>query len=415
MAFNLDQLRFWGSKRQNNANTRSVIVGVADDTAAQAWKLLGLQDGGISVTAESALRFSAVWSAVRILSEIPASLPKSVLARTGDSWAVNNSHPVADLLEFPNQYMTGFDFHELMNSSLQLRGNAVALIQADRKGFPASLLPIDWTGVTVRLMNGNLLYDISDMLYGIRGTFSADEVLHYKLFSANGLVGRSPIAVARDNIALGLSAEQYGKEFFDRGGNHKAVIETSLQFKSYAEYKSWREKYDQEHTGPGKNHDVPILQPGMTFKQLTMSMEDAQFIASRQFSINDVSRWFNIPPHLLADLSRATFSNIEHQDLQFIKYSLRGVIKRQEKEWERKLFTPMERKNSGVKFNLDGLARGDMAARSTYIVNMVNAGVMTPNEGRSIENLQPVTGNDMLRIPANITGLINTQQDGTKK
>ncbi len=412
MASLYDWAKSWGGKRQNSSNSRTVSIGITDDTAAQAWKLLGLQDGGISVTSESALKFSAVWSAVRILSEIPASLPKSVLSRTGESWMVNSSHPVADLLENPNEFMTGFDFHELMNSSLQLRGNAVALIKFDKKGFPVSLIPIDWTGVTVRFLNGALVYQISDVLYQIYGNFSGNEVLHYKLFSANGLVGRSPINVARENLALGLSAEQYGKEFFDRGGNHKAVIETTNPFKSYEDYAKWRAKYESEHTGYGKNHDVPILQPGMTFKQLTMSNEDAQFIASRQFSINDVSRWFNIPPHLLADLSRATFSNIEHQDLQFIKYSLRGVIKRQEKEWEKKLFAPFERKTTGVKFNLDGLARGDMSARSAYIVAMVNAGVMTPNEGRAIENLQPVAGNDMLRIPANIVGNNITLQNG---
>lgn len=414
MASLLDKLGNWRSKRQNEDNKRSLSIGVADETAAQAWKLLGLQEGSIAVNSETALKFSAVWAAVRILSEIPASLPKSVLVKNGENWSVNSNHPVSNLLENPNDFMTGFDFHELMNCSLQLRGNAVALIKTDKKGFPVALIPINWSGVTVRFVNGQLVYQISDTLYSIFGNFSSDEVLHYKLLSYDGLIGRSPITVARDNLSLALSAEQYGKEFFDRGGNHKAVIETSSSFKSYSEYAAWRKKYEEEHTGYGRNHDVPILQPGMTFKQLTMSMADAQFISSRQFSLNDVSRWFNIPPHLLAELSKATFSNIEHQDLQFIKYTLRAVIKRQEKEWEKKLFAPFERKNYGVKFNIDGLARGDMSARSTYIVNMVNAGVMTPNEGRAIENLQPVDGNDTLRIPANIVGNINSAANGTK-
>ena len=142
----------------------------------------------------------------------------------------------------------------------------------------------------------------------------------------------------------------------------------------------------------------------MTYKQLTMSMEDAQFIATRQFSISDIARWYNIPAHLLHDLSRATFANIEHQDLQFIKYTLRGLITRQEKEWEYKMYPPSMRNQVNVKFDMDGLARGDMAARSTYITTMVNGGIITPNEGRSVENRAPVPGEDKLRTPQNIVG-----------
>lgn len=388
--------------KKKNIKYRSVETPL-DLTDPASWgQLLGTASSAI--TSEGSLKFSAVWSAVRILSEIPASLPKVVLQKEGDGWISNPKDPVADLLEYPNEYMTGFDFHELMNSSLQLRGNALAIIKTDNKGMPVQLIPINWSNVNVKFTKGNLMYEVNDEVYGIRNIFFASEVLHYKLFSADGMIGRSPISMAKQNIALALSAEQYGKDFFDKGGNHKAVIETANPFKSYTEYASWKERYDREHGGYGSNHGVPVLQPGMSYKQLTMSMEDAQFIATRQFSLNDISRWFNVPPHLLADLSRATFSNIEHQDLQFIKYSLRGVIKRQEKEWEMKLFSPEKRKTSGVKFNLDGLARGDMAARSTFIVNMVNAGVMTPNEGRAIENLQPIPGNDELRVPANIVG-----------
>ncbi len=412
MASIFERVQSWRSKSQKSGkNSRGVTIGIAEDVIADSWKV-ALGDNAQMIGSESALKFSAVWAAVRILSEIPASLPKDVLKRSGLSWIPNSDHPVSNLLEFPNKYMTGFDFHELMNSSLQLRGNALAIIQTDRRGFPISLLPINWSSVNVRLVEGELVYVINDVIYGVNGNFRAEEVLHYKIFSGNGLIGRSPIAMAKNNISLALSAEQYGKDFFDKGGNHKAVIETENPFKNYEEYSKWRSKYEAEHTGYGKNHDTPILQPGMHFKQLTMSMEDAQFIATRQFSLSDISRWFNIPPHLLAELSRATFSNIEHQDLQFIKYSLRAVIKRQEKEWELKLFHPLERKSIGVKFNLDGLARGDMAARSTYIVNMVNAGVLTPNEGRQIENLQPIAGNDELRIPANIVGNIQNPTNG---
>ena len=382
------------------------VRGFMDDVLKEALRDIGgYSASGIAVNSETALKFSAVWCAVRLLSEIPASLPKTIISQEKDgSFVTLFDDPVASVLEFPNEFMTGFDFHELMNASLQLRGNAIAVIYRDRKGFPVRLLPVNYSGVQIRMKNGVLYYVVNDVLYGINQTFFASDVIHYKLFSSDGIIGRSPIRLAKDNIGLALSAENYGGEYFRKGGQHKAVIETQNGFKSYTEYAAWREKYDAEHSGLGSNHGTPVLQPGMTYKQLTMSMEDAQFIATRQFSISDIARWYNIPAHLLHDLSRATFANIEHQDLQFIKYTLRGLITRQEKEWEYKMYPPSMRNQVNVKFDMDGLARGDMAARSTYITTMVNGGIITPNEGRSVENRAPVPGEDKLRTPQNIVG-----------
>ena len=398
-------MAFWnkiGIGKVDKEKTRSFSDDVLKDAIRE---IGGFSASGVPVTSESALKFSAVWSAVRLLSEIPASLPKSIISQDANgSFTTLDTDPVNTLLEFPSTYMTGFDFHELMNASLHLRGNAIALIICDRRGVPVELIPINWSCVKVRIWNGKLIYHINDPLFNIYGDYYASDVLHYKLFSRDGIIGRSPIQMAKDNLGLAISAENYGGEFFRKGGNHKGVIETTSSFKNYEEYKRWREKYDAEHTGTDSNHGIAILQPGMTYKQLTMSMEDAQFIATRQFQISDVARWFNLPPHLIGDLSRATFTNIEHQDLQFIKYTLRGVIKRQEKEWEYKLFSPERRNKVDVKFNIDGLARGDMAARSGYIVQMVNAGIISPNEGRIMEFLAPKDGHDELRIPQNITG-----------
>ena len=365
----------------------------------------GVSRSGVIVTSEISLRFSAVWCAVRLLSEIPASLPRSVVQISPDgSFKTLDSDPVAQIFNYPNSFMTGFDFHELMNSNLQLHGNALAVIFRDRNSNPLRVIPVAWSGVSILIENGELIYTVNDQLYDIHGKFYSDDVIHYKILSVNGIVGRSPIRMANDNIGLALSAENYGSEYFRKGGNHKAVIETQTGFKSYTEYAAWREKYDKEHSGMGSDHGTPILQPGMQYKQLTMSMQDAQFLATRQFQITDIARWYNLPPHMISDLTHATFSNIEHQDLQFIKYTLRGLIRRQEEEWEYKLLTPARRKNVQIRFNIDGIARGDMRARSQYIVALVNSGIMTPNEGRSIETLPPKDGHDDLRVPQNITG-----------
>ena len=401
-----------GKMNQRFANwvvSKSSIRGFVEDHIKENFaNISGFSESGIPISSETSLKFSAVWNAVRLLSEIPASLPKSVTLNNADgTFETLKNDPIDYLLHYPNEWMSGFDFHELMNASLQLNGNAVAILERDRNGIAVQAIPVSWGSVNVMLtFDQKLVYQVNDPLWGINNSFLAGDVIHYKILASNGLVGRSPIRLAKDNIGLALAAERYGSEFFRKGGNHKGVIETQSGFKSYAEYATWREKYDKEHSGAGSDHGVPILQPGMQYKQLTMSMEDAQFIATRQFQINDIARWFNIPPHLIADLSRATFSNIEHQDLQFIKYTLRGVIKRQEEEWEFKLIAPEQRRNIDIRFNIDGLARGDMAARSAFTTTMVNGGILTPNEGREIEGKGPLPDGDKIRIPANITGKI---------
>ena len=401
-----DKLKFRSTPASNEAN-------YIDAKQADQWsEIRGLSQSGVSVTPETSLRFSAVWCAVRLLSEIPASLPKSIITQNNDgSFKQLFDDPIASLLEFPNEFMTGFDFHELMNSSLQLKGNAVAVIFRNSKGDPNRIIPVDWNTVFPYIHQGKLIYEVNDMLFNIHGTFFSDDILHYKIFSRNGIVGRSPIQVAKDNIGLAISAENFGSEFFAKGGNHKAVIETQSGFKSYEDYKKWREKFDEEHSGVRSNQGTPVLQPGMSYKQLGMSMEDAQFIATRQFQISDIARWFNVPAHMLHDLSKATFSNIEHQDLQFIKYSLRGLITRQEKEWEFKMFSPERRNRIDVKFNMDDMARGDMTARSNYITSMVNGGILVQNEGRKIEGLPPLEGGDVIRLPQNIVGKPATTQN----
>lgn len=386
--------------------SHSTIRGYVEDRIAEKFEsIAGVSDSGIAVNSETSLKFSAVWNAVRLLSEIPASLPKEVVQNHPDgSFEILKNDPIDSLLHYPNELMSGFDFHELMNAMLQLTGNAVAILIRDRRGIAIEAIPVYWGSVNILFNNKVLIYRVHDTLWNIHGDFLPGDVIHYKLLAYNGLVGRSPIQQAKDNIGLALSAEKYGAEFFRKGGNHKGVIETTTEFKSNAEYKLWREAYDKEHAGLNSNHGVPILQRGMTYKQLTMSMEDAQFIGTRQFSIADIGRWFNLPPHLIGDLSRATFSNIEHQDLQFIKYTLRGLITRQEEEWEFKLIAPDRRRLTDIRFNLDGLSRGDMAARSTYITTMVNGGILLPNEGRAVEGRGPLPEGDKIRIPANIVG-----------
>jgi HK97 family phage portal protein len=218
------------------------------------------------------------------------------------------------------------------------------------------------------------------------------------MLSRNGIVGISPLDKAREAIGLGLAAENYGARFFGKGGNYKAVMETDKQLDD-PEWKKFNKRINSY-----TDHDIPLLEYGIKYKDIGISPEQAQFVSSRTFQLQDIARFFNVPPHIIGDLSRATFSNIEHQDIQFVKYSLRSLLKRQEVELETKL-APMDgTEKPDIKYILDGMLRGDTKTRAAYYQALVPLGIITRNEAREEENRSPLPGLDEPLNPANITG-----------
>jgi HK97 family phage portal protein len=373
--------------------------------------LMGASDSGILVNEESSLKFSAVWLARRILSELPASLPLEVFEEKGAN-RTSIDHPVKELLLRPNALMNSFTWHELMNDWLQGWGNGISIIDNRQTGMATSLMPVHPSSVTPVINQGKIYYIVHDADIGVHGTFFSEEVLHYKLFSSNGLWGRDPIQMARDNVGLGLAAEKFGSKFFKKGGNLKSVIETTGHMDD-ATFKEWKRRWDNFYSGDAGDHSSPILEYGMTYKPLGIAPDSAQFLQTRQFSIQDVARWFNLPPHMLGDLSRSTFSNMEQQDISFVKYTLRPILRRQEIELEDKLLLPKERGTIRIRYNLDGLLRGDLTTVTTHIKEMVNCGVLSPDEGRGLINRNPRPGGDKFYTPANIVGNLNAKPNET--
>ena len=372
----------------------------------------GFSDSGVSVTEESSLKFSAVWLARRILSEMPASLPIEVFELNGNN-RTSIEHPVKEILLNPNALMNSFTWIELMNDWLQGWGNGISVIDNRRIGRAESLMPVHPSTVIPVISNGKLYYRINDSDMGISGTFFPEEVIHYKLFTKNGLWGRDPITMAKENIGLGLATEKFGAKFFKKGGNLKSVIESTghMDDKTFAD---WKTRWDKFYSGEPGDHSTPILEYGMTYKPLGIAPEAAQFLQTRQFSIQDVARWFNLPPHMLGDLSRSTFSNMEQQDISFVKYNFRALIRRQEIELEQKLLLPRERGKYFIRYNLDGLLRGDLATVTAHIKEMVLSGVINPNEGRALLNRNPRPGGEEFYTPANIVGNQNIQPNASK-
>jgi HK97 family phage portal protein len=374
--------------------------------------LTGASESGVNVTQENALAFSAVWQAMRIWSELPPSLPIEFYEEK-KGYRTQIEHDAKEVLLNPSGLMNRFTWNELMSAWLHGWGNGISVIDRNGGARIQSLTPVHPSSVTAKLFNGRIFYDINDRELGVKGTFFSEEVIHYKGFTTTGLWGKSPIITGKDNLGLAIATEKFGSKFFRKGGNLKQVIETEGHM-SDPEFNAWNARWKANYTGENGDHETPILEYGMKLKSLTIAPEAAQFLQTRQFSIQDVARWFNLPVHMLNDLSRSTFSNIEHQDLQLIKYSFRATLKRMETELEAKLLLPTERDVIKIRFNLDALLRGDLASVTQHIKEMVQVGVMSPNEGRALINKNPRPGGDEFYTPANIVGNINTSKDDPK-
>ena len=383
----------------------------AEERANTTWDLKGgtLNDiiaevTGGEVTQESAMKFSGVMAAVSLRSELLASMPKMIYRNLEQGREADFKDPLYKILAYqPNPYMNAFTFWELVNTHLDLWGNAYCYI-SKYGGKVSALTPIPPSKVEVIAEEGRLIYRVSGTHDPIldKDHFPA-KILHFKDISFNGYKGISRIQYAKRAIELGISAEKFSKEFFDKGGHAKGVIEMAGQMGD-EQYSTFKKRWDQN-----ANHGTPILDQGKTYKQLTMPIEDAMFISARQFQLQDIARIFRVPPHLLADLSRATFSNIEHSDIQFVKYSLRPMVKRFENELEYKLLENPGEKN--IRFNLDGILRGDTATRGEYLSKMVQAKILNRNEARAIENYNPVPGGEVFENPATSTDKKNEEDN----
>ena len=345
--------------------------------------VLAANTGLSAITPKSAMKVSGVLAAVSLRSGLLASFPKAIFERTGDGRKEIVDDPLHKIIAYqPNPFMNAFTFWELVNTHLDLWGNAYVYITR-YKQLVSALTPIDPDKVEMFTENGKLIYKVKDTGDKILdGNHSPQKILHFKDISFNGFKGLSRVSLANDTINLCRSAEKFGLEFFDKGGHSKGMIEMEGQMSPDA-FKAFKAQWDQN-----ANYGVPILDMGKKYKEITIPMSDAQFIATREFQIQDIARIFGVPPHLLSDLSRATYSNIEHSDLSFVKYGLRPMVKRYEHELESKLLGEDLGKKF-IRFNLDGMLRGDTAARASYMAAMKQNELYTTNEIRVANGTNP--------------------------
>jgi HK97 family phage portal protein len=365
---------------------------------------------GVSVTNQAALKVTAFYAGIRIRSENIASFPKYVKRMTKDGLVDDKRHPAYKVINVrPNSYTNKFDFWNVINTWLDGWGNAYALIQRDGDGDPVALHQIHPTWVVgITIVDGKKWYKVQSLdkdFQWLNGTYSDDDMLHFMLVTLDGIKGVNPVIYNALALGKSLATEKFASEFYERGGNLKAVLETEGHLGD-EEFNAFMTHFKKS----ARNFETPLLEYGVKYKQLSVNPVAAALIQSETLSIQDVCRIINIPPHMVAELAHATFSNIEHQTIQFVQYSLRPTVKRLEDELERKLFTESEQEVYSVKFSLDGLLRGDTQARSSYYHNAILDGYMSRNEVREMEGLQHKDGLDDMLYPLN-TGVVGKEPE----
>lgn len=367
----------------------------AEDRAAGSGYrfFFGQSTAGKTVNERSAMQMTAVYACVRILAESIASLPLHLYEKgeNGDRIRAED-HPLYFLLhDEPNPEMTSFIFREVMVTHLLLWGNCYAQILRNGRGEVVGLYPLMPNRMSVeRDQNGQLYYRYQ-RLNGEPPTMEStdvillpEDILHIPGLGYDGLVGMSPIAACRNAVGMGLAAEEYGSRFLSNGATPAGVLETPSLIKDVSKL---RDSWEKAYGGTGNAGRVAILEEGVTFKPISMSPQDSQLLETRQYQLTEIARIFRIPPHMLQDLSRATFSNIEEQSLEFVKYTLAPWISRWEQSMAKALLSPEERKKYSIRFNVDGLLRGDYKSRMEGYRIGVSSGILSVNDCRRLENM----------------------------
>src|SRR3990167_9359990 len=354
--------------------------------------------GGMNITPETAMACSAVFASVRAISEDVASLPLFMHQRRADGGKTRAPfHPLYDLLhDQPNRWQTAFEFREMMQGHVLLRGNAYAQIVSGPRGPVDQLVPLHPDRVKPEVgEDGNIRYRVRRK-NGTEYILLDDEMFHLRGLSSDGLTGLSVIALARESVGLALSAEAYGGRFFNASASPSGTLTTDQKLSPEAAERmaaDWQKK----HAGIDNAHKVVVLEEGLKWQQIGMTSEDAQFLETRIHQVQDIARWFRMPPHKIGELSRATFTNIEHQAIEYVVDTVRPWCVRWEQRIDADLI--MNRAVFFAQHNVDALLRGDTQSRYNAHGMSIRDGWQNRNEVRERENMNREEGLDEFLQP----------------
>lgn len=363
--------------------------------------LFGRTTSGKPVNETTAMQTTAVYACVRILSEAIASLPVHVYQyKEGGGKEMVIDHPLYQVLhDEPNPEMTSFVFRETLMSHLLIWGNAYAQIIRDGAGRVLGLYPLLPNKMDVQRDDKGEIYYVYSRSSDENPNFKEygdiklqkEDVLHIPGLGFDGLIGYSPIAMAKNAVGMTLACEEYGASFFANGANPGGVLEHPGVLKDPSKV---RDSWNAVYRGTSNAHKIAVLEEGMKYQQVGIPPEEAQFLETRKFQINEIARLYRIPPHMVGDLEKSSFSNIEQQSLEFVKYTLDPWVIRWEQSLQKALLLPGEKGKYFIKLNVDGLMRGDYQSRMNgYSIGRQN-GWLSANDIREMEDMNPIPDED---------------------
>ncbi len=402
-------MRFWPFGRRE-ARNNSVMSSDPWDALRGIFGVGSGTPAGVSISEDNAMTLSAVYACVRVLAETVASLPLKVYDRTGTGRKSTPGTPYYTLLhDRPNECQTSFVWRETAMAHALLWGNAYSLIVRNGRGIASALIPQDPWSVTPELIDGVLSYRLR-LDGGGEERIAATNMLHIPALSMNGISGIRPISYWKNAMGLAKATEDFGSRFFANDSRPGIFIEMPGKL-TIERQAALQKDFEEKYQGLGNRHRALIGEQGMKIHPVMIPPEDAQYLETRKFQVSEICRIFRVPPHMVADLEKATFSNIEHQDLAFAKHTVRPWVTRWEQELNFKLF-PGGR--SFAEYDLNGLLRGDFRSRTEGYNLGINGGWMTRNEARKLENFEPIAGLDEPLQPLNMVGAgTDTTNDGS--
>ena len=357
--------------------------------------------GGSLMSDEAAMKVGTVYSCVRIIAEDVGTLPVHVKMRDEDGGRQTlYNHPVAKVLRRPNPHMSGINFRRAMIASLELHGNAYAIIrERDKIGYPTRIDFADATQMSVAVGNEDVYY-----VYGEgKDLIPSRDVIHFKGYAPDGIEGKSPIQLHRDMIENNINATRFSKNLYKNDLRSTAVFSLEGELSPEA-YDRTKTQLQEMYRVASARADVPlVLEGGTKVDSLTITPEDAQFIATKLQNIDEIAAIFRVPPHKVGDWTRGTYSNNTQANLEYFTDCVRPLLEMIEEELSQKLFLEAEQDSHYIKFNFKGLLRTDINSQINNYRTMHNIGVLSPNEIREMEDLAPYEGGDRRFVPVNMT------------
>jgi HK97 family phage portal protein len=373
------------------------------------WLSSGIRNkSGADVTSSTADSISAAWRSVAVISGDIASFPVGVYEKTDNGKRLLKDHPISKLLKSPSNLYTGFIFREQLAANLAKQGNGIAIIKRDGMG-KALALELPTKAIKPIIFKGQLLYEME----GVEVPFFSDDVIHVVGFGDNPIWGKNVIAVHAENLGISLAATDYAATYFGNGGHVGGVLMSERQLT--AEQKrdiagDWKRKYG----GDNKN-STAVLDLGFKYQPIGSKPSESQLLEARRFQVEEIARIFGVPLHLLFQLDRATFNNIEVMNAVFVQHTLTMYLERIEAELDKKLLSEKERETLEIRFDMNSLMRGDMGARAAYFNSLFQIAAISPNEIRKAEGLPTYEGGDAYYRPLNmedVTKINNTTNEG---